>query len=129
MVEIKLKPCPFCGRQPEIDDKRLSPISAKNFRSLKDADEFIENARKKHGNLKEAKVDFLGITGKYRAHYRRTIYTPRCTVSSCMGRNLKAFDTREAAMEAWNTRAEDGSLGEFLLDNNNIKFTDREDVK
>lgn len=107
MAEIILKPCPFCGKKSKINDKRLSQMFVKSFKAIEDAESFLETEREKWGELKETGIDFMKSSGKYRAHYKRAVYVPMCSIPSCLGRNMKAYDKMDEAVEAWNTRASD----------------------
>lgn len=95
-MEKELKPCPFCGSKSELYTRYDSFENAAECKS-----EIPKNAK----IICEKKYP-----GRNRVYvYKKILYIPRCTVSSCMGRNIKGFEIKEESIEAWNRRSENGS--------------------
>lgn len=84
-------PCPFCGLEAEIYTRYDCLEKYVNFKR-----EIPNNAKiiyeKKYPNQPKYYV------------YRELVYIPRCTSTSCIGRNSRKFESRNEAIEAWNTR-------------------------
>lgn len=91
----ELLPCPFCGGESELHTRYDSLDSIANYKS-----EIPKTARivceKKYPGRRKYIV------------YRKLLYVPRCTISSCMGRSIKGFEIKEEAIQAWNRRANNG---------------------
>ena len=88
----RLKPCPFCGNVAEMHTRydSLDSIAYKKSEIPKTAKLVCE---KKYPQREKYYV------------YRKLLYVPRCTISSCMGRNTRVFELEKEAAEAWNRRA------------------------
>jgi hypothetical protein len=88
----ELKPCPFCGSEAEMHTRYDSFDSIANYKS-----EIPKTAKliceKKYPERKKYYV------------YRKKLYVPRCTISSCMGRNTRGFELKSEAEDLWNRRA------------------------
>lgn len=76
MAENDLKPCQFCGCKAELHKRYDSLDSIANYKSEipKTANIIYE---KKYPGRKKYYV------------YRKLVYIPRCTISSCVGRVSK----------------------------------------
>jgi hypothetical protein len=92
-MENKLKPCPFCLSEAEmhIREDSLDCFAYKKSEIPKTARLVCE---KKYPGRDRYYV------------YRRKLYIPRCTISSCFGRNTKGFESKQEAIVLWNTRTE-----------------------
>lgn len=91
MKETELKPCPFCKGVAELH-QRLH---------------FEEFADKKSDIPNGAKFLYEKTYPKYKRYaYKRIIYIPRCTDTSCVGRTTKIFFDKQTAITAWNRRAD-----------------------
>lgn len=90
----KLKPCPFCGNVAEMHTRYESfdSIAYKKSEIPKTAEVVCE---KKYPNKSKYYV------------YRKLLYVPQCTISSCMGRTTRTFETKQEAEDAWNRRVKD----------------------
>ena len=87
----ELKCCPYCGNESELHTRH---------------DSFESVANKKSEIPKTAKLvceKKYPQKAKYYV-YRKLIYVPRCTISSCMGRNTRGFELKEEAIDLWNMR-------------------------
>ena len=87
----ELKPCPFCGGVAELHTRY---------------DSFESIAYKKSEIPKTAKLlcEKKYPQGAKYYYYKKLLYVPRCTMSSCMGRTQKVFEIKQEAIETWNTR-------------------------
>ena len=90
----ELKPCPFCGGVAELHERfdSLDSIAHKKSEIPKTARIVCE---KKYPNNPKYYV------------YRKRIYIPRCTITSCMGRTSRGFEIKQQAIDLWNTRAKE----------------------
>jgi hypothetical protein len=90
----KLKPCPFCGSVAEMHTRYESFDDIANKKN-----EIPKTARlvceKKYPNRPKYYV------------YRKLLYIPRCIVTDCMGRNSRAFESKQKAIDLWNMRAKE----------------------
>ena len=87
----ELNCCPFCGSEAELHTRFDSLDSFANKKS-----EIPKTARL----ICEKKYP---QRAKYYV-YRKLLYVPRCTLSRCIGRNTRAFELKEEAIELWNMR-------------------------
>ncbi len=93
MKETELKPCPFCGNVAELHERYYS---------------IEEIAYKKSEIPKNAKFLYEKVMPKKRLYlYRRKVFIPQCTDTSCIGRTTKIFFDKQTAIAAWNRRATD----------------------
>lgn len=92
-MENKLKPCPFCLSEAEMHTRYEQYDSIANKKSeIPKTAHFI--CEKKYPGKGTSYV------------YRKKLYIPRCTVSSCFGRTAKFFESEQEAITLWNMRAE-----------------------
>ena len=87
----ELLPCPFCGSVAELHTRfdSLDSIASKKSEIPKTARIICE---KKYPQRPKYYV------------YRKLVYIPRCTCTSCIGRNTKPFELKKEAIDLWNTR-------------------------
>ena len=87
----ELLPCPFCGSVAEMHTRfdNLNNIAKKKSEIPKTARLICE---KKYPQKPKYYV------------YHKLLYVPRCTTSHCMGRNSRAFELKQEAIDLWNTR-------------------------
>ncbi len=91
MKETELRSCPFCGNVAELHERY----------------HIEEIAYKKSEIPKGALFMYEKATPKSRIFaYRRRVYIPRCTDTSCVGRTTKIFFDRDLAIDAWGRRAD-----------------------
>ena len=91
MNDYTLKPCPFCGNVAELHERyHIDEIAYKKSEIPKDA-RFLYERR----------------TPKSRIYvYKRKVFIPRCTDTSCVGRTTKIFFNKDLAIDTWNRRTE-----------------------
>lgn len=91
MAVSELEPCPFCGNIAEMHTRYETTDNFANKKS-----EIPKTARflyeRKYPNKPKYYV------------YRKLLYIPRCVVTECMGRNSKAFESKQKAIALWNMR-------------------------
>ena len=89
-----LKPCPFCGGEAGIHQRRSS------VRHYAERKEDIPAS-----GVLQRKIEYPD--GAVRYEYIKKQYVAWCLRTECIGRVFKAFDSKEDAIEAWNRRVAD----------------------
>ena len=87
----ELRECPFCGGEAEIHKRRTG---IRFYAASK-------KAIPKNG-IVERIIEYPNGTKSF--EYSKNEYVARCIDSACMGRTVKAFASKEDAIEAWNRR-------------------------
>jgi ribosomal protein L34E len=90
----ELKSCPFCGSDGVIHVRERPAQYARYKKDIPKGSRVLREVKYPSGNTY--------------IEYRRSAYIPQCSKSDCIGRTQKLYDTKEAAIKAWNRRVEGG---------------------
>lgn len=88
----KLEACPFCGGDAVINTREYPARFCKHKKEIPKDARLIR------------KYEYPSGDTSY--EYRAKAYIPQCVSTECLGRIYKQFETEEAAVKAWNRRAE-----------------------